>query len=160
MEVSKGGKFSHVIGAERLSKGLRRSKRSPRNSEFLVDCQGAVGRDGVLQVIDELTRMATTEITDGFPYPQVFVLVNLIIVCGETKICEWIDGTLVEKLEVSAGSPWRVVDFYNYVYMSNRTVAVVRSSADGVYSLTSDLPTASAMCNFNGQVLVGAPDVA
>ena len=158
MVVTRGGKFSHVIGASELSRGLRKSKRNPRNNGTLIECQGAVGRDGILQVIDALTRMDAT-VTDDFPFPQLFVFTTQIIVCGQTKIYEWVGGALVEKLTVASGSTWRAIDFFEYIYMSNQKVAVVRSASDGSYSETSELPTARSMCNFNGQVLVGSPDV-
>lgn len=159
MEVSRGGKFSHTIGSAQLSVGLRRSKRNPRNSGFMSDCQGAVGRDKVLQILDELTRLDTDIITDSFPYPQLFVFINMIIICGETKIYEWSNGALVEKLTVTAGLSWSAVDFFNYIYLSNRSVAVIRDAMNGTYSLSSDLPACSTMCNFNGQVIIGAPEV-
>lgn len=158
MDVSGGGKFSHTIMADQLSKGLRHSKRDPRNRGFLTTCQGAVGRDNVLQVLDELNRF-DTEVVEVFPFPQIFVFTNHIIVCGQIKIYEWIDGGLVEMLTVVAGDLWNALDFYNYVYMSNGKVSVVRDSRSQTYSITTELPTAMAMCNFNGQVLVGAPDV-
>ncbi|MCK5607031.1 hypothetical protein KAR91_34425 [Candidatus Pacearchaeota archaeon] len=153
------GKFSFTIGPEDLSKGLRHTKRMPRDSGRLVTCNGAVGRDGVLQAIDELTRIATTAITDGFPYPQIFVFTNYIIVCGETTIYEWVSSALVSKLTVTAGDPWSAVDFYNFAYMSNSKVAVIRNSTDQTYEITTNLPLASTICNYNGQVLIGAPDV-
>ena len=78
--------FSVTIDTSKLSKGLRPSKRMPRNSGFLVECKGAVGRDNVLQTLDELTRIDTSVITDAYPYPQIFVFTNLIIVCSQTKI--------------------------------------------------------------------------
>lgn len=159
MEVSRNGRFSHNITGKELSKGLRRTKRNPRNSGFLVTCNGSVGKDGVLQIIDELVKMDTAAITDVFPFPQLFVFTNIIIVCGLTKIYEWISGALVLKLTVAAGGMWSAVDFHNYVYMSNGRVAVVRSASDGTYAETTDLPSAVAMCNFNGQVLIGAPDI-
>lgn len=158
MNVSKGGRFSHVISTSQLSKGLRRSKRDPRNSGFMVTCSGAVGRDGVLQVLDELTRLGT-DIDEGFPFPQLFVFTNMIIVCGQTKIYEWNGSSLDLKLTVTAGFVWKAVDFFDYVYMSNQRVAVIRDAGSKVYSETSDLPTARAICDFNGQVLVGTPDV-
>jgi len=144
--------------AEDLAKGLRSSKRNPRNSGFLSACAGAIGRDGVLQTLDELTRIATTAITDGFPYPQLFVFINVIIVCGETKIYEWVSSALVEKLTVSAGSTWTALDFRNYIYLSNGNVAVIRDPGSLEYSTTTDLPTAMAACNFNGQAILGSPD--
>lgn len=150
--------FSVTIDTSRLSKGLRPSKRMPRNSRYLVECSGAVGKDGVLQSIDELARMITDTITDPFPYPQIFVFTNLILVCGKTKIYEWVADSLVEKLTVTAGSTWSAIDFYDYIYMSNGTVAVTRDASTKLYSITTSLPTAQAICNFNGQVLIGAPD--
>lgn len=158
MNVSKGGRFSHIIGPEKLSKGLRRSKRDPRNSGFLTTCQGALGRDGVLQILDELTRLDAA-IDEGFPFPQLFVFTNVIIICGQTKIYEWDGSSLSLKLTVTSGFVWKAVDFFDYVYLSNGQVAVVRDSGSKTYSETTDLPTARAVCNFNGQVLVGAPDV-
>lgn len=151
--------FSITIDTSKLSKGLRPSKRMPRNSGFLVECKGAVGRDGVLQALEELARIATATITDVFPYPQIFVFTNLIIVCSSTKIYELVGGSLVEKLTVTAGSTWSAVDFYDFIYMSNGAVAVLRSPESNVYSITTAQPEAMAICNFNGQVLVGAPDV-
>ena len=150
--------FSITINSQQLSRGLRPSKRVPRNSQYLIECKGAVGRDGTLQVIDQLTRIATTAITDAFPYPQIFVFTNVIIVCSQTKIYEWVSGALVLKLTVTAGSTWTAVDFFDYVYMSNGKVAVIRDATSKVYSTTTTLPTAASICNFQGQVLVGAPD--
>lgn len=152
--------FSVTIDTGKLSKGLRPSKRMPRNSGFLVECAGAVGRDGVLQALDELTRIDTSVITDPHPYPQIFVFTNIIIICGKTKIYEYVAEALVEKLTVAAGSTWSAVDFFDYIYMSNGTVAVIRDAGDKTYSITTDQPTAQAMCNFNGQCLIGAPDKA
>ena len=151
--------FSFVITAEELTKGLRPSKRVARDMKFLVESKGAVGRDGVLSSIDELTRIATTSITDGFPFPQLFVFTNLIIVCGAKTVYEWVSGALLLKYTapVAAGT-WSAVDFYDYVYLTNGNVAVVRNAESKVFSLSS-LPHATAVCNYNGQVLVGAPDV-
>jgi len=165
MEISSDGKFSMTIGSDILSKGLRSMNKRPRNSKYLIECIGAVGIDGVLQTLDELENIGLTitgsesEISGSFPYPQIFVLTNLIIVCNSTTIYEKDGSTYDEKLVVTAGSTWSLVDFYDYVYMSNGNVAVIRDAQSKVYSLTTDLPTTMAMCNFNGQVIVGAPDV-
>lgn len=158
--VAKGGKFTFTIGAKDLSRGLRMTKRNPRNSDFLVTCAGAVGKEGVLQATDELTRMATATITDSFPFPQIFVFTNMIIVCGLKKIYEWEAGALVLKYTAAvAESSWSAVDFYDYVYLSNGRIAVVRDAGSKVYAISSTLPSATAICNYNGQVLIGAPSV-
>ena len=56
-------RFSKTIDTKKIARGLRPSKRMIRDSGFLVECSGAVGRDGVLQVLSEVTRLATTEIS-------------------------------------------------------------------------------------------------
>lgn len=157
MEVLRDGTFIFNIGSEELSKGLRPSKRNPRNVKFLVECVGAVGIDKVLQVIDDLQndRIDTTIIADTFPFPQVFVLTEMIIVCGKTTIYELVSGSLTSKLTVTTGQLWSVVDYHRFVYMSNGVVAVVRDSETGAYSLSPTLPVARAICDFNGQVVIG-----
>lgn len=158
--VAQGGKFTFTISSKELSKGLRPHKQNPRNSDFLVVSSGAVGYKGALRVIDSLTRMLTSVITDAFPFPQLFVFTNMIIVCGQKTIYEWVNGVLVLKYTAAvAGGVWSAVDFYDYIYMSNGNIAVVRDAASNVYALSTALPKASAICNFNGQVLIGAPDV-
>jgi hypothetical protein len=159
MDISRYGKFSFTIKAEELSRGLRPSKRVPRNSGFLTTCSGAVGRDGVLQVLDELEAINTSGVTFTFPYPQMFVFTNIIIVCSATDIYEYSGGVLVHKLNVSSGSTWSAVDFYDFIYMSNGFVAVLRDPVTMTFSVTTDLPDAEAICNFNGQVLIGSPKV-
>ena len=54
---------------------------------------------------------------------------------------------------------WSAVDFYSYAYLSNGKVAVVRDYGTGKYSITTDLPTANCILNYNGQVVIGAPDI-
>jgi len=153
--------FTFTISSDQLTRGLRPSKRAPRDSKFLVESKGAIGQDGVLCAIDQLTRTATAEVTDTFPFPQLFVFTNLIIVCGRLKIYELTSGSLSLKYTATTGgSTWTAVDFYNYVYLSNGREAVTRNPDTGVYSLSTTLPKAMSICNFNGQVIVGAPDAA
>lgn len=146
--------FSHTINTQQLSKGLRPSKRLPRNNGFLIECNGAVGRDGVLQIIDALTRMDTSAATTTFPYPQIFVFNRAIVVCTETKIYEWVAGSLVEKITVSAGTTWRAIDGFDFIWLTNNTVSVSRSPKTLAYSVSTTLPSGAAMCNYNGQILM------
>jgi len=151
------GVFNVTISSEQLKRGLRPSKRTPRNAGYLVECLGAVGRDGVLQALDALTRIDTSAIATTFPYPQLFVCTNCIIICSPTLIYEY-DGSLTLKYTAGAAAdPWTLADYYDYIYLSNGSIAVIRDAASKVYSLTTDLPSASAICNFNGQVIIGAP---
>lgn len=150
-------KFSFSIDASSLIKGLRSSRQTIRNAGFLVESIGAVGRKSALAALEDLSRIDVSDITDSFPFPQLFCFTNLIIVCGSSKIYEWNGTALVLKLETTAGSLWQAVDFYDYVYMSNGAVAVVRAAETKAYS-ESSLPSAGCIMNFNGQVLIGSAD--
>lgn len=152
--------FSYIIDSEHLTRGLRPSEKAARDTKFLVEAKGAIGRDGVLCSIDQLTRFSTAGVTDAFPFPQLFVFVNVVIVCGLTKIYELRNGvlTLVHTASI-AGSTWSAIDFYSYAYLTNGKVAVVRSPETDLYSESTVLITGMSLCNFNGQVLVGAPSI-
>ena len=128
----------------------------------MFECQGAVGLDSVLQVLDDLEndRIDTSLIADGFPYPQIFMFPSRILICGETKIYELVAGALVLRHTVAAGTTWSAIAFHDYIYMSNGVVAVLRAAEDGSWSTTTDQPTASAICDFNSQVIIGGPDEA
>jgi len=114
MEVIRNGKFNIILSSKDLSKGLRKESSSVRDVPGMSDMSGLVSQDGVLQAMEQLSRINTDIITDDFPYPQIFILSNHILICG-------------------AGS--------------------------GKYSVSSDLPIANAMCNYNGQVIIGAPGI-
>ncbi|MBT9169304.1 MAG: hypothetical protein DDT19_02662 [Syntrophomonadaceae bacterium] len=145
---------------EPLGRGLRPSRRNPRNTPYLVESIGAVPRDRVIQAVSEFTRTNTAALIVGFPYPQLFVLTNRIIVCTSTAIHEWVMGTLVLRLSgLPAGTTWSVVDFHSFLYLTNGRVAVARDSSSGVYAVTTTLPFGTALCNYNGQVFIGSPNV-
>ena len=102
IKIGRTGKFDLTLNSAQLSKGLRSSKGSPRNSGALVICEGAVGVDGSLVALDEVARMATDLITDGFPFPQIFVFTHVILVCGQTEIYEFNQGAI--ELEYTAAA--------------------------------------------------------
>jgi hypothetical protein len=159
ISVLRDGTFTASIDGKALSRGLRSSKRSPRNEKFLVEAAGMVGIDGVLQAIDDLEvdRIDTSaDILDAFPYPQIFVFTNVIIVCGRQEIFEW-DGTTLTSMisALTAGQLWSAVSFYEFIYMSNGAVSVLRDPGTGLYALTTDQPVAMAIGDYNGQVMVG-----
>lgn len=161
MPTLNDGKFSFDIPTAELARGLRPTSRNPRNSKFLVECIGAVGRDNVLQVLDDLSedQIDTSALTADFPYPQLFIFKNLIVVCTSTKIYEIVAGVLTERLSVTAGLIWSAVEFDDFIYMSNGKVAVKRSFESKTWATTTDYPIASTICDYHGQVFVGAPDV-
>jgi hypothetical protein len=154
-------KFTLSLTPEDLMKGLRPSSHSPRNTPFDVVCSGVIGRDGALVRQESLTRIDTSVITDGFPYPQIFTFPNLILVCGSTKIYEFTPpSTLTLKLTTTAGNLWSCVAVGEYVYMSNGVVAVERNPETKAYATSSDVPICEAICDFNKQIIIGAPTIA
>jgi len=161
MPTLNDGTFSKLIPTADLARGLRPSRYVPRDARYLVDCVGTVAMDGVLQTLEDLNDYLINSaiITDGFPYPQIFLFNNVIVVCGETKIYEYIAGALVLELTTIAGVTWCAVDFNDYIYMSNGRVGVRRRAEDKVWEETTEVPIASGICDFNGQVLIGAEGV-
>lgn len=163
MGIAKDGSFGFTLNSEELAKGLRPSKSAPRGSTWLTESTGAVGIEGVLQSLEDIEefRIDTSALSETFPFPQLFILTNVAIVCGKTDIYEvnLSTGNLDHKLTVEEGITWSVVDFYDFIYMSNGKVAVVRNAEDQTWEISDELPIASAMCNYNGQVVIGAPDV-
>ena len=154
--------FDFTIGPEMLVKGLRPFEEAPRDSKFLVESKGAMGRHGVLAANQSMAPLDTSVITDGFPYPQIFAFSKFTIVCGATSIYEIINNVLTLKITVAApcGGLWNAVDFYDYIYMSNGEIAVRRDVLTGEYTECTSLPVACAMCNYNGQVLVSPSSIA
>jgi hypothetical protein len=155
------GTFVEEIPSEQLFKGLRPFEKLPRNNKFLTQCDGAVGIEGALETLEDLNPITldTSEIADydTFP-PQIFCFPSVIIVAGKIEIYIYDGATLTKVLTVSAGIAWSAISVGNYVYMSNGVVAV-RRTPGLVWETTVDLPFGSAICNYNGQIIVGSPNM-
>jgi hypothetical protein len=129
-----------------------------RNIPYLVESVGAMPYEDALQSVEQFTRISALAALDcSFPYPQFFVLADVMIVCLEDTIYEFDGTSLTEKLtEITTGSTWSVVDFQSFLYLTNNAVAVTKKQ--GTYAIDSSLPAGMCLCNFNGQVLIGAPN--
>jgi hypothetical protein len=156
MEVLRNGKFAHRYDSNALIRGIQPNAKQTRSQYGIETLSGMVGIDGSLVSLPTLTRIATTAITDAFPYPQLFVHNTFSVICGETEIYEYDGTTLTLKLTVTAGVIWDLVSSFDYVYLSNGTVSVVREPTTKAYSLSS-LPAFYGACNYNGQLMLGAP---
>lgn len=160
MKILPNGYFSFEFSTAELSKGLRPSAKLPRNNKFLTECKGAIGQDGTLVSLPQLAvnSIFDNELIelDNFPFPQVFTTEKLIIVCNETSILEVVDDTLTLMITVPAGGGlWGIVSSYDYLYLCNDDVVVVRNAESKTYTLNTTLPKTSALCNCNGQIFVG-----
>ncbi len=161
MRIFQNGYFTIGYTSEDLKKGLRPYSRMQRNNKFLTVCNGAVGRDGVLgtietpEIVDALTN--ATYIKDDFPYPQLFILDKHVILCERTQIQELKKGefTVVIDSLTDSGEKWNVASSYNWIYLSNNLVSIIRDPLTSVYSISSTALVNKAVCNFRGQIIVG-----
>jgi len=157
MEVLRNGKFTITLNNKSLARGLRKNNRLPRDNHGMTEMTGLISQDDVVTALDQLSRIDTDVISDGFPYPQLFVLSNYILICSATKIYDYSSESLVLKLTVSAGKTWKVIDFIEYLVMTNDDVTVIRTADTGEFTVNSSLSASSAICNYNGQVIIGGP---
>lgn len=151
--------FNYPI-TEHLKKGLAVTY-NPRNVPFLVESIGAFPYENKLQAIKVFGRIDTSSLGAlSFPYPQLFVFSDSILVCTQTKIYELVDNALVLKIEnLPAGQTWSAVDFKTYIYLTNAMCVVEKNSQNGVYALNITLPFGMCVCNYNGQILLGSPNM-
>lgn len=158
MEILRNGKFTDIIDAGGLSKGLRNAPAIKKNDAYFKELSSMVGKRGILQSYEFPEKLDTSVITDSFPYPQLFVFTNYVVVCDEEHIYELVNGTLVLKITVDGHRTWKGVEFDNFLYLTNENVSVIRYLSDGSYAV-ADFPEASAALNYNGQVILGIPCV-
>ena len=159
MKILNNGYFVDTWDSSVLSKGLRSTSNTSRNSKVLEVCTGMVGYEGRLKTIPTISLssiMADPLVEDSnFPYPQIFTFDTHIIVCNEDTVCELVDGSLTLKATVSGGELWSGVSIGDFIYLSNGTVNLVRDSSTGTYSADSAAPICSSILNFNGQIICG-----
>lgn len=142
-------------------KGLRPVLPTVRNTQFLVEAIGCFPYEEVLRAVEQFARIDTSSLgTLAFPYPQLFVLTDVIIICTSTAIYEYGGGTtFTSKITgLTEGTTWSFADFRSFIYLTNGKVAVTKSADTGIYSTRSDLPYGTCVGNYNGQVFIGSPN--
>lgn len=149
-----------------LARGLRKTDKNPRNQQALVLSTGMVPEDGALSSVPELNEIdvSTVSPVPHFPYPQVFVLKQLTIVCMATAIYERTPGGDLTLLisGLTEGIPWTVADFHNFIVLANGKQFVFRNGDDLQWTTTNRyaLPVGTSVLNFKGQLIITAPDTA
>lgn len=143
--------------------GLRASADNPRNSPGLVKCDGLYPFTDTLKVPERETVLDLSSLGCSFPYPQVFNLSNLTIVCTPAAVYEYTpSGGLVSKLTgLTEGCLWTIADFFIFLVLTNGKQVVHRSAQSGVYSIVSDgsIPQGSCIADLdNSQAIIGAKD--
>lgn len=149
-----------VIFKEGLARGLRPSPQNARNEEFLYAVKGAIPEDGVLQSLPVLYNAFTLPEQCVFPYPQIFVLRKLVLVCTQMNIYELRSfGPNLLFSNAPPGATWSVADFGEYVILTNGRVLIYRNVQTGRFEqyLDCEIPNGICLLNLNGQLIVGAP---
>lgn len=150
-----------LVFDEGLQKGLRNKPRTGRKEQWLIEALGMIPEDNIMQSIPQLP--APTKITGStYPYPQIFKLRNLILVCDERTIYSYSSGTLtLEYHSATGGGTWTVADFGDYVVLTNGSSLVERNPRSGAFESVDDCDIPRCLCvlNLNGQLLVGGPAV-
>src|SRR5512135_3785635 len=139
-----------IVLKDILRQGLAQNN-NPRNNPALVQSDGAFVYEGALQSVEQFTAMtlpATPTTAFAFPYPQLFVLSDVILLCNVDQIWEWAgsggdNGWTSMITSLTHGTPWTVVDQKSYIALSNMQVAVSKNPLTGGYAIDTSIPTGS-----------------
>lgn len=166
-----------------IVRGLN-NKKSPRlNDPGFHHCNGCYPYQERLESLDPMVFIDASGLDCTFPYPQLFVLQEVIIVASASVICEYTPtmgagpyslipgvggmapgdaigggGTFNEMLTgLPVGSTWEVLDYGPFVALTNGVVTVTRDPIAGSYSVSQVMPASYACGDYNGQAVIGSP---
>jgi hypothetical protein len=143
---------------EPFVKGLSPKNNKRNNNPYLTESKGAFPYQDALQSIEQITQLNTSSLGCTFPYPQLIITSNVILVCTPTAIYEVIGNSLILKIQdLTAGLTWSVIDSKEYLYLTNGYISVERNPFTKEYATNTNIPAGSALCNYNGQVIVAYP---
>lgn len=139
-----------------LAHGLRPNERNPRNSQFLTALRGAIPYDNVVSALRELPDPIST-LNAQWPFPQLFHLRRMTLVCDRSAIYEYKDGSLILLCNTVTGDTWSCADFGEYIVLTNGQSLITRDPQTGVFSEYIDcrIPPCLCVCEVNSQLLVG-----
>lgn len=148
---------------EFIREGLRKHAENPRNSSGLIQCDGIIPEYESLTSLETPTRLTMDAVSATFPYPQVFVLKQVVLVCISTAIYTYsVSGdTLTLAIDsLTPGVTWSCADFGNFIILVNGKEVVTRDGADLTWSKANSLniPTCTSIVNVNGQAILCGPD--
>lgn len=149
-----------TVPIDAFSRGLV-PKENVRNVLYLTESVGAFPYEGVLITCEDYSahQLNLTSLACSFPYPQIFVLSKVTLICTPTKIYEYPNITTA-KITVTSGCLWTVADYKTFILLTNGQVMVKKDAETGVYSLDTDRPFGTCVADFNGQAFLTSPDVA
>ena len=141
---------------ETLKKGLALTVNA-RNKPFLIESVGAFPYENALMSVEQFDPIDTSSLgTLPFPYPQLFVCSECVIVCTPTAIYEHKAGLLVLKINnLPEGVTWTCIDYKPFIYLSNCSCAVIKIPQTGIYVIADDqYVPCRAGCDYFGQAVI------
>jgi len=151
-----------ILYKKGLAIGLRSSEHNPKNEGALIQAAGIIQESGELFNLDELSTFDISSIEAcDFPFPQIFQLREWTLICTPTKIYTYDGATLTLVYTAEEGSTWTVADFYNFLVLSNGRELITLDPESGDWSKYLDcaVPYCLCLCDLNGQLFVGGPEV-
>lgn len=154
--------FNYTM-TQALSVGLRSTDRNKRNSQALVLSDGVFPDSGALGSLEGLTPIDISALdpVPVFPYPQLFELLQIVLVCTDVAIYSYANETLTLELgSLTAGHRWSVADFGSFIVLANGKQTVYRDATSKAWSTddTYGIGSSSGICDLNGQLIVAAPN--
>lgn len=149
-----------IIFQEGIQLGLRNSPKTSKRAEVLIKSDGFIPENNILRTLTLMDDFGA-ELDCDWPFPQMFTLQGITLVCTPTVIYDYNDGSLVELFVAdAAGTTWSVGDFWPYVIMTNGLYIVQRNPETGVWgaSESCDIPFCVCLCEANGQIIMGGPE--
>lgn len=146
-----------IVFQEGLAKGLRSTPRAAKNAQSLLISEGAVPEDNILRTLDAVTAFGAS-LECAWPYPQIFQLKELVLVCTADALYDYVGGAFVPIMTgLTVGTAWSVADYWNYIIASNGSTTVTRDGATREWSEVTwtGMPTWRCVADINGQVFIG-----
>lgn len=147
------------------SHGLAPPDNLPYNQEMFSQMDGALTENGTVHEIELPSQIDTSSLEKtSHPFPQIFRLISLILVCTPTKVYEYsyVGDTFDLKITAPEGSVWSVADYDRFVVITNGRGIFVRDGLSGNWSEHTnreEIPSGICVCNLYGQLIIGGPGV-
>ena len=150
-----------VVFEKGFEVGLRHSENNPRNAQALIESTGAFYNKGEVVNVDDISTIDFSALGCTFPFPQMFQLKNYTLVCTPTKIYTYDGAALTLVYTAEEGSTWTIADFYHFLVMTNGRELVMHWPDTNAWSKYLDcaVPYCLCLCELNGQLFVGGPEV-
>ena len=148
-----------IVTITAFQKGLV-PKENIRNSLFLTESLGAFPYQGVLITSENFSanQIDASALACTFPFPQIFVLSEVILICTPTAIYEYPDLTTPKISGLTTGTLWSVADYKRFILLTNSQVVVKKDSGTGLYSIDTTRPAGTCIADFNGQMFLTSPN--